>query len=315
MENVFNLVIPIFGLILLGYFAAKTTEHHSRGLEWLSTFVIYFALPALFFKLLSATPFDKLTNVSFIFATTLVTFIIFSLTVVLSVVIARAPLGEAGVRGAAAAYGNVGYMGPALAISALGVEAAVPATLIICFDNLIFFAMVPLLVALEQKGNNSFLKTTKEISQKIFLHPFILASIAGVAAAYFQVATPKPIQTLIDYLSSAAAPCALFALGVTIAAQTLKRIPREMPFILVAKLIIQPVLAYFIVLTIAEPEPVWLMTAVLLASLPQAANVYILASQYGVYVDRASSTILIGTVCSVVTVSILLFLIEGKFLF
>ncbi len=46
-----------------------------------------------------------------------------------------------------------------------------------------------------------------------------------------------------------------------------------------------------------------------MASLPPALNVFVMASQYQVYVERASGLILVGTIASVFTVTGLLFLI------
>lgn len=43
--------------------------------------------------------------------------------------------------------------------------------------------------------------------------------------------------------------------------------------------------------------------AVIQASMPTAANVYILATQQNTYVQRASSTILVTTVIATITVS------------
>jgi predicted permease len=49
-------------------------------------------------------------------------------------------------------------------------------------------------------------------------------------------------------------------------------------------------------------------TAVLMAALPQALNVFVIANQYQTYVERASTAILIGTLISVLTVTGLLVL-------
>ncbi len=310
MGSILSLVIPFFGLIFLGLLAAKLVNHHERGMDWLNTFVIYFALPALLYKLLSRTPFEELINVSFILSTLSATISIFSLTVILSKFIGRATLAESAIRGAAASYGNVGYMGPGLALAAFGSQAAVPIALILCFDNLFFFIIVPLLAVLSGKQRTSLQVTVSDIAKKVLLHPFIIASFAGITAAYFQLTPPDPVAKLLDYLSSAAAPCALFALGVTLGGQSLKRLPVEMPLILIAKLILQPLLAYFIVSTFADPPKIWLLTAILMASLPTAANVFLLASQYKQYVERASSTIFISTIISVLTVTGILYLIE-----
>jgi predicted permease len=55
-------------------------------------------------------------------------------------------------------------------------------------------------------------------------------------------------------------------------------------------------------------------TAVLLASLPPAATIYVLAVQYQTYVLRGSSAILIGTAASVFTVTGVLYLITHSIL-
>ena len=47
----------------------------------------------------------------------------------------------------AGGFANVGYMGPGLTLAALGPEAAVPVALIFCFDALLVFTLVPLLMA------------------------------------------------------------------------------------------------------------------------------------------------------------------------
>ena len=43
-------------------------------------FIIYVALPALFYRILAKTPFEQLNNVPFIVATTLGTFLVLSLS-------------------------------------------------------------------------------------------------------------------------------------------------------------------------------------------------------------------------------------------
>ncbi len=53
-------------------------------------------------------------------------------------------------------------------------------------------------------------------------------------------------------------------------------------------------------------DPLWATVAILGASLPVAANVFIVAKQYDTYVDRTSSAVLLSTIISVVTVSALL---------
>ena len=55
---------------------------------------------------------------------------------------------EATIAGLAGGYGNIGYMGPGLALATLGSQAAAPVALIFCFDSILLFSLVPLLMAL-----------------------------------------------------------------------------------------------------------------------------------------------------------------------
>ena len=48
----------------------------------------------------------------------------------------------------AGAYGNIGYMGPGLALATVGAQAAAPVALIFCFETLLFFSLLPLMMAL-----------------------------------------------------------------------------------------------------------------------------------------------------------------------
>ena len=68
--------------------------------------------------------------------------------------------------------------------------------------------------------------------------PSILSSsrtAAGVLAAWLQFQPPVAVDRLLQYLAQAAAPCALFAMGVTLALRPLKRVPRELGLIAALK--------------------------------------------------------------------------------
>jgi malonate transporter len=72
------------------------------------------------------------------------------------------------------------------------------------------------------------------------------------------------------------------------------------------KLFIHPAAMYLATTYLFDVDPLWATVAILGASLPVAANVFIVAKQYDTYVDRTSSAILVSTIVSVVTVSALL---------
>ncbi|MBO6508449.1 MAG: AEC family transporter [Roseibium sp.] len=314
MQDVITLALPFFGLILLGYGAGKFKNLPEAGLSWMNFFVVYLALPALFFRLLSETPFEQLANLSYIAATTFTTYIVFAISFCIGVVATRGSIGESTILGIAGAYSNVGYMGPGLTLAVLGEQATVPTALILTFDNALMFILAPLLMALAGTENETFAATLKQIVYKIFTHPFILATIAGVFAAAVEFRPPTAIETMLLYLSNAAAPCALFAMGVNIALRPVGRIPIELPLVLSVKLVLHPILIFLLLSWMGGFDPSWVATAVLMSCLPPATNVFVIAQQYGVYVQRASSFVLIGTAISIITVTAFIWAITTGFL-
>jgi len=314
MSDVIGLVLPFFGLIFLGYFVARITRQPIEALGWMNTFIVYVALPALFFQLLAKTPFERLTEWTFILGAVLSTYTIFLIMFAGSMLFAGRNIAESTIKGLAAAYGNIGYMGPGLALLVFGPEAAVPVALIFCFENIVHFAVAPMMMALSGGEKSTPLQLASGVIRKIVLHPFIIATAVGVAAAYLQLRPPLPVERLLEYLSAAAAPCALFAMGVTLALRPLKRIPHELAPIAFLKLILHPLVCYVVLSWVGNFSETWLFAAVLLAALPTATNVFVLAQQYHVWVERASASILLTTCISVATVTGLLYLIKGGML-
>ncbi|MEX3008947.1 AEC family transporter [Hoeflea sp. TYP-13] len=314
MSEIAALILPLFGLIFLGYLTARLIHQPADALGWLNIFVIYLALPALFFKLLARTPIEELARMDFILASLLSTYSIFALIFAIAVALGRKTIATGTIQGLAAAYGNIGYMGPSIAILAFGERAAIPVALIFCFENIMHFAIAPCMMAISGSEKRSLPSLAALIARRIFLHPFILATMAGIFVAWINVPIPAAPERLIEYLSQAAAPCALFAMGVTLALRPLKRVPLELTYIVPTKLILHPVIVYFAMGLVGDFDTVWIFTAVLLASLPTATNVFVLAHQYGVWVERASATILVTTAISVLTVTALLYAIKSGIL-
>jgi len=318
-----GLVLPLFGLILLGYISGKLRTLPVEGLAWLNFFIVYIALPALFFRLLSQTPVSEFANAEFLLRTTLGTFVIFCLSFAVARLLRRDNVKVATIQGFTGAYGNIGYLGPPLAIAAFGPEAGVPVALVFCLDNAMHFTLAPLLMAI---GDNSIsergaisrreamVRLIGGIIKNIFSHPFILATIAGITTAWFQYQPAVPVERLLLSLSNAAAPCALFAMGVTAALRPVKRIPVELSWLLPIKLVIHPLLIHLLLSRIPGINNTWLHSAVLLAALPTAANVFVIAQQYQVWEERASSAVVLSTLFSVLSVTTYLYLTQAGYL-
>ncbi|MGD9846949.1 MAG: AEC family transporter [Variibacter sp.] len=314
MMDVLNLALPFFGLIFLGYACGRIKQIPDAGLAWMNFFLIYVALPVLFYRILAKTPFEKLANAPFVVATTLATASIFAISFAIGLMLRKGNPREATITGLAGAYGNVGYMGPGLALATLGPEAAVPVALIFCFDNMLLFALVPTLMALAERGKMPPGAAALDVVKRIALHPFIIATVAGVVAAATHFEAPVAIDRLMEFLQNAAAPCALFALGVTVALRPLESVPWEVPPIVLMKLVAHPLAVLALLWALGPMPEVWVYTGFMMAALPPALNVFIMARQYDTWVQQASGAVLIGTLASVVTLTAAMLMVKMRLL-
>jgi predicted permease len=139
MADILNLALPYFGLIFIGFACGKTRGLPESGLAWMNFFLLYVSLPALLFRIMSETPFSELNNPPFLIATTLGTMGAFGIAMVAGRLIGGLPLREMTLAGLSGGYGNIGYMGPGLALAVLGSKAAAPTALIFCCDSIFLF--------------------------------------------------------------------------------------------------------------------------------------------------------------------------------
>src|SRR5258707_9002114 len=175
MIDVINLALPFFGLIFLGYACGRLKQIPDVGLAWLNFFLIYVSLPALFYRILARTPFEKISNVPFVLGTTLATFTAFACSFAIALVF-RHTIRQSTMAALAGGYGNIGYMGPGLALATLGHDAAVPVALIFCFDTILLFTLTPTLMAFGSAQRRRGLPTILDVAKQNATHPFIIAT-------------------------------------------------------------------------------------------------------------------------------------------
>jgi hypothetical protein len=316
MVDILNLALPYFGLIFIGFACGKAKGLPEQGLAWMNFFLLYVSLPALLFGITSKTPFEELNNPPFVIATTLGTTIAFVLALFGGRLIGRLSFREATLAGLSGGYGNIGYMGPGLALAVLGPKAAAPTALIFCCDSIFLFSIVPLLIALSDGKGRHRLQTLGLVVRQIVLNPLIMSACAGAVAAALHIRPPVAIDKTLLFLENAAAPVALFVLGVTVALRPFGRVPWEVPGVIAVKLLIHPLVVLGLMLLLGPFAQPWAATAVLMASLPPALNVFVIARQNDAWIEPASVAVLIGTFASVITLTSMMWLLQtGRLVF
>lgn len=310
MHPVLNTALPFFALIFCGYGAGRLRLLDQTAAAGVNTFVFYFALPAFLFGLMSSSPIGEVVNGPFIGAYVTASLAVFVLAALTGRRLFRLGRAEAAVQGLAAVLANTGYMGIPLVSAVFGAEAAVPIVVGLTLDGILIIPLGIIIIESSKGNSESLPATALSTFSALARNPLILAIFAGLAASAVGLDTPVPLANFLDLLGGTAGPCALFALGATLAGRKVAGGTAEVSYMTFMKLAVHPAALLFTTTLLFDVRALWATAALLGAALPIAANVFIVARQYDVYVARTSSAILISTLVSMFSVSALLLILH-----
>lgn len=303
-SDIFAVVLPLFGLALAGYVAGRAGWVEEAGIKGISAFVFYLAIPALLFRTLVRSELPTTFDLDIVFA---------YFTASLAVMLAARAIGrfvfanradELAVMGIGAMYSNAVLLGIPLVFAVFGEAGLLPMMMIVTFHSLILLPLVMVLIEVARGGAASAGGSRRVLVSTlaaVFRNPVILAMLAGIAYKLTGLGLPRPVDAFAELLSGATAPCALFALGATLAAYRLGGDLRECAAVVALKLFVHPAAVWLMATQVFVLPPLWAGVAILTAALPSGVNVFIIARQYDVYLARASATVLISTGLSVAT--------------
>lgn len=307
MQAVLNVALPVFGIILCGYLAGRAKLLGAASSGALNAFVYWFALPPLIFIGMAQTPADRILDGPFILTVSLG----IGATGIVVVAGSRFLFGNRGpangMHAMAALFSNTGYMGIPLFIAAFGADRVLPAVTATVLNMFFYGTMTAWVAASKEDGpKKSGLVAAAQIGGALARNPLVVAPVLGLAVSAAGIAVPVPLGNLCRILGAAAAPGALFALGLFLVGQHVTAGLREVSWIAFFKLVGQPAVTAWLAFDVFALDRFWAISAVLLAALPTGALVFVTAQQNGIYVQRASAGIVMSTLFSVITLSALL---------
>jgi malonate transporter len=115
----------------------------------------------------------------------------------------------------------------------------------------------------------------------------------------------------LEFLGAAAVPCALFAMGATLASYPLTGEVLPAVVLSVIKLAVHPFIVWVLAAPVLGLEGLWVSVPVVMAAMPSAVNVYLFGARYDTAPGVAARTVLVTTVGSVVTIAVVLLLVGG----
>ena len=301
---VINAVIPIFALIFLGFFVARRNILPPEATSHLNLYIVWLALPALMFQVVTTTPWDELYQPEFFlgaFLPMLILYFAYLLWQKKSV-----HRSDRSINCVTISYSNTGYMGLPLCGLVFGPESTTPVVLTMIMTICFLFAITLAISEFSLQEEPSVAKALKKTIVTLLRNPLVIAPILGLLISILGIGLPKPVQQFTSMLSASASPCALVCIGLFIGHTKNKKFHPELFTQLWLKLLALPALTSIFVFFIFTDMPLlYKQAAILLAALPTGTGPFMLAVLFKRESDLTSQTIFISTVISLATVSAL----------
>ncbi|MCC2095309.1 MAG: AEC family transporter [Hyphomicrobiales bacterium] len=301
MQPVLDIVIPVFGIIAAGYFCGYRGLLGDDASSALNQFVYWVALPALLFKAMASVSLSDLMNVPFIASFLGAIIVLWAMAILTARILFGLTLAQASLHGMNGIYGNSGYMGIPLAVTAFGTAATLPAIIVTVVNTAFVVGVAIVLIEYDRSEKARAGKLAAKVTGALVRNPMLMAPFAGIAYAATGWPLPEAAKSFTGLLGAAAGPCALFSIGLFMVGKKLSEGRAETLAMTVTKLVLQPSLTAFLLFYVWPADPTWTKVAILMAALPTGTGSFVLAQAYGIYVLRTSSATLATTVLSVVT--------------
>ena len=298
MLTIINTLVPIFFLILLGYFFKFIKFPHEDFWKHLDKFNYFVLFPSLLVYKLSTANINEIKNFDFILVAIISLLIISTILIIYNKIKPYNDDAFTSIYQGAIRFNTYVFLAlvdtlfndSGLIIAAILITFLIPVINILCIT--IFCLYIP----------NSKV-TFVSFSKSIIKNPLILACILGGSLNYFSFHLPLVLETTLSILSMAALPLGLLSVGVGLHLSSINETKSELIVSSISKLILVPIVM-FIVGNIFELEYIYVSILILFAAMPTAPSAYVLARELGGDMKLISSIISIQTIISIVTISV-----------
>jgi predicted permease len=214
-------------------------------------------------------------------------------------------------------------MGVPLLVALLGSKAAGPAIVSITVDMILTSSLCIALSRLDGADQHGAARAFRLALKGVIVNPMPWAIALGGVASAFDFKFPAPVASTIGLLADAASPVALFTIGAVLARSQMNTATptpaRDYVPVVLIKLVVHPLLVGLVGLAAIQlgvPLDRFALTVlVLLAALPSASNVSLLAERFGADNGRIARIILLSTVLAFFSFSGAVALVTGAAFF
>lgn len=300
MLHIINALLPVFSLIVIGYFFKKIKFPSLEFWPMADKLTYYVLMPSLLIYKIAGASLEKQNNFNFVLAA-----ILTILTVLFILIIINKFSKFKGDAFTSIVQGAVRfntYILLALSDSLFGDEGLILAAIILTFA-------IPLINVISLSVFAIYLTSTKVnflyLLKSIITNPLIIACIIGSSVNFLHLDVPVVIEKLFAILSQAALPMGLMSVGFGLVLREIKKAKMEIFISNAAKLLLTPFIMY-IFIKILNLDYQMASILMVFSVLPTAPSSFVLARQLKGDINLMSSIITVQTLLSILAISIVL---------
>jgi malonate transporter len=297
-------LVPIFFVLLLGYFAGKYHVVDNAHVGELNTVVITYAIPASLFVATAITPRQAIVAewpVLVILGLTMM--LVYPIWYLLQRRVLRTSASEASVQALTVSLPNYAAAGLPVALALLGPSHVVPVAVAIAAGSLlptpVTLALLELSVA--KQGGGAVMRVSRAVVHAL-IKPMVLGPVIGTFFALLNWSLSPIAVASLQQIGQAAGGLALFVTGLIVSAQRF-RLSWNVTLATIIANIVQPLLALAIALLMGVPASI-MKISVLMAALPSGFSGILFGSSYGLVSEESDSMVLASTGLSVFTLAL-----------
>ncbi len=294
-------VAVILILILVGYFTVKKGMFTKESLGSITSFLLYIVTPCLIVSSFLSAESGKLDGWTLLLAAVLP-----ALSIVISIALSylffrKEPSGRRRVLRFSMIFCNVGFMGIPLVEGIVGSEGVLYGSFFIAVFNIFCWTYGYVMMG----GGKVRLKA-------LLLNPGVIGIVIGLPLYLLDVPVPALFVEPVELISALNTPLAMIVVGGYIAQVKLRAFVSDLAVykMAVLRLVVAPLL-YLALVWLLRPDETLLMSTVIQAATPVAANCVLFAVQYDSDAELASKSVAVSTALSVVTIPLLTVLVQA----
>lgn len=308
MINLFLLILPLYLLIAIGFFAMRTKLLAPEAIPTLGAFVMNIALPAMMLNALMGQNLTEAFNLGYVLAYAIGSLAVFGAILLFFLQVLRKPFSHAVIAAFGSAASNTGFVGLPVVTLVFGSTALAAVSMTFVVEVLLIMPLALILAEMGGKKDHALHAVLRDTARNLIRSPLLLSIIAGSLLSALGIQFVAPVAKTISLLGAAAIPCALLIIGGILANTKARTLDLEPIWISIGKLVLHPIAVALCFMLMSGVPDELRATGIVLASSPMLSIYPIIGARFKL--EALSATALfIATSLSFITITLILALV------